>query len=292
MPRPFPRHVLITGASRGLGAALARAYAQEGVRLSLTARTLSPTHPVVAACQHAGADVEAAALDVLDIAGLQHWMRACDRHRPVDLVIANAAVSATTLTNKKNSATTLTNKKNSATTLTNKENSATTLTNKENSATTLRTKEGSATTLAGALAPDAQIIATNLTAALATAQSLAPAMAARGKGQLALVGSLAGRLALPDAVAYCAAKAGLATATRALRAQMRPQGVAVSLILPGFVDTDMTAALPRRPGLLAADEAAALIRRRLTHHPATLTVPRWMGPLTRLAGLVPPGWLS
>ena len=88
------RAAVITGASSGLGAALARAYAAPGMTLGLVARDTARLAAVAASCRAAGAVVETAALDVTEAAPLGTWLTAFDRAHSVDLVIANAGTSA------------------------------------------------------------------------------------------------------------------------------------------------------------------------------------------------------
>ncbi|HTZ38296.1 MAG TPA: SDR family NAD(P)-dependent oxidoreductase [Stellaceae bacterium] len=89
------RVALITGASSGLGAALAGLYAAPGVMLGLIARDRPRLDAVAAACRARGAVVVA---EAIDIAGererLAAWLAAFDAAHPVELVIANAGVSA------------------------------------------------------------------------------------------------------------------------------------------------------------------------------------------------------
>jgi short-subunit dehydrogenase len=92
MSREMPKHVVITGANAGIGAALAKIYAVPGARLSLLARDHGRLEAVAAACRNRGCDVEAHAGDVTDAAGMEHWLLACDSAMPVDLVIANAGI--------------------------------------------------------------------------------------------------------------------------------------------------------------------------------------------------------
>jgi short-subunit dehydrogenase len=87
-----PAHVLITGASSGIGAALARRYARKGVLLSLTARNASRLERVAQECRAAGADADWQTADVSDPTALGAWIEGCDSSRPVDMVIANAGV--------------------------------------------------------------------------------------------------------------------------------------------------------------------------------------------------------
>ena len=91
-----PRHILITGASSGLGEALAKTYARAGVRLALGGRDRGRLEAVAAACRTRGAEVATALLDVTEAAGLAAWIEKEDRIAPLDLVIANAGTSAGT----------------------------------------------------------------------------------------------------------------------------------------------------------------------------------------------------
>lgn len=88
------RHVLITGASSGIGEALAANYAGPGVILSLSGRDAERLAAVARTCRERGAVVEAASLDVTDSAAMAAWIAARDRVAELDLVIANAGVSA------------------------------------------------------------------------------------------------------------------------------------------------------------------------------------------------------
>jgi short-subunit dehydrogenase len=91
-----PRSVLITGASSGLGAALARAYAAPGVRLALTGRNAARLAAVATACRAAGSEVSESYLDVCDGNAVDSWIGRADAQAPLDLVIANAGISGGT----------------------------------------------------------------------------------------------------------------------------------------------------------------------------------------------------
>ena len=88
------RSAVITGASSGLGAALARAYAAPGVALGLVGRDPARLAAVAASCRAAGAMVEEATIDVAEQAPLETWLMTFDAAYPVDLAIANAGISA------------------------------------------------------------------------------------------------------------------------------------------------------------------------------------------------------
>ncbi len=91
-----PKSIVITGGSSGIGAALARGYAAPGVSLGLTGRDPARLAAVAEACRAAGAEVAAAVIDVRQREALAAWLAERDRARPLDLVIANAGISAGT----------------------------------------------------------------------------------------------------------------------------------------------------------------------------------------------------
>jgi short-subunit dehydrogenase len=85
--------IVITGASSGLGAALAQAYAEKGSQLYLTGRDSTRLEAVATQCRQKGAEVTTAALDVTNRDMLGSWLRGLG---VVDLLIANAGISAGT----------------------------------------------------------------------------------------------------------------------------------------------------------------------------------------------------
>lgn len=91
-----PHHIVITGASSGIGEALARTYACRGIRLSLTGRDPGRLETVATACRDRGAKVTGKAIDVRHRSAMAAWLGEIDADQPVDLVIANAGISAGT----------------------------------------------------------------------------------------------------------------------------------------------------------------------------------------------------
>ncbi|AWK86901.1 SDR family NAD(P)-dependent oxidoreductase [Azospirillum thermophilum] len=91
-----PRSVVITGGSSGIGEALALLYAAPGVALALTGRDAARLEEVAARCRAEGATVTTARLDSSDRAGMADWLAEVDARTPVDLLIANAGISAGT----------------------------------------------------------------------------------------------------------------------------------------------------------------------------------------------------
>lgn len=95
MAKAVPRHIVITGASAGIGLAMALAYAAPGITLGLIGRNASRLATCVGQCRAAGATVVSAALDVRDAAAMSQWLHEFDDAHPIDLLIANAGVAST-----------------------------------------------------------------------------------------------------------------------------------------------------------------------------------------------------
>lgn len=87
------RSIVITGASSGIGEALALDYAKPGIRLALNGRDDQRLQAVAATCRARGAEVDAQAIDIADRERMAQWLRDQDAARPVDLVVANAGIS-------------------------------------------------------------------------------------------------------------------------------------------------------------------------------------------------------
>ena len=87
-------HIVITGASSGIGAALAARYAAPETRLSLQGRNAERLRKVADACRAKGATVDEKIIDVQDQDAMEAWLTAIDATHPVDLLIANAGISA------------------------------------------------------------------------------------------------------------------------------------------------------------------------------------------------------
>jgi short-subunit dehydrogenase len=236
------RRIIITGASSGIGKALALRYACDGASLGLLGRNQERLDAVANACRALGAEVATGVLDVRGREDLNRWMVDFDGVAPVDLIIANAGVM-----------------------------------------------EG--TRPGGQIEPpDAAyaVMETNVLGLLNTVQPLLPAMMKRGRGQIALIGSIAGFTPLPDAPSYSASKAAVLTYGLSLRDLLLPYGVGVSVICPGYIETPM---MQRehgdKPFVMPVEKAAETIACAIDANKGTVVLPFFFGNMTRINGIMP-----
>ena len=186
--------VFITGASSGIGQALALRYHQAGYRLALVARRINEVESWAKAhgisqSSYAIYNADVALPDSIIEAG-----QACIRLQGLpDVVIANAGISL-----------------------------------------------GVDTAIREDMGVMSHILATNTVGVAATFHPFVAAMAARGHGKLVGMASVAGIRGLPGHGAYCASKAALISYCESLRGEMRPTGVNVVTLCPGYIDTPLT----------------------------------------------------
>ncbi|CCG42893.1 SDR family NAD(P)-dependent oxidoreductase [Magnetospirillum molischianum] len=238
-----PQAILITGASGGIGGALAKAYAREGVSLALTGRDTGRLAEVAEACAAKGARVRTEIADITDSEAMRALILDFDAWAPLDLVIANAGISSGERPDGRNES-----------------------------------------------LEDAQrTIAVNLGGTLNTVDPAVSCLRRRGRGQIALLGSLAAWRGLPFCPAYSASKAAVETYGEALRAKLRPEGIAVCTISPGYVRSAMSArVVGHKPLQIDADQAAAIIRAGLAQGRSRIAFPFSLAFGTRLLAHLPP----
>jgi short-subunit dehydrogenase len=202
--------VLVTGATGGIGQAIARAFAQRGADLILSGRRTEVLEPLA---EELGG--RAIVCDLADRAEVEQLIAEAGK---VDVLVANAALPGT-------------------------------------GALTDFTQEQLDRTLE-----------VNLRAPIALARGVAPQMIARGTGHLAFMSSLNGRVASPLSSVYSATKFGLRGFAHGIRQDLRPHGVGVTVVMPGFISdaglfADAGVKLPPGVGTRSpAAVAAALIR--------------------------------
>lgn len=247
MSPPAARCVVISGASRGLGAALARGLAGPGTLLGLIGRDLAALESVAAECRALGAETRLARHDVREAEALAATLSAWDAARPIELVIANAGIAAGTR------------------------------------------PDGAAESLAAVR----EQIEVNTLGALNLVHPLLPALKARGRGEIVLIASLSAFRGLPDSAGYCASKAALWSYGEALRAGLRPAGIGVLLVAPGFFESGMAERwIGPRPLSISAETAAAKILRALKRGQPRLAFPWPLAWGLHLAPLIPARWVD
>ena len=213
-----PRSILITGASSGIGAALARAYAAPRTRLAICGRDAARLAAVADLCRELGAEVIETCLDVTEAPAVAAWIQKVDRASPFELVIANAGVQGGL------------------------------------------SRDGAGETL-GELH---RVMEVNFGGVSNTIHPVLPAMRRRRRGQIALIASLAALRGLPYSPGYCASKAAVRIYGEALRCWLAPEGIGVSVVLPGFVETRLSDTVSGpKPLILSPERAAGIIRRGL-----------------------------
>jgi short-subunit dehydrogenase len=247
------RSVLITGASSGLGKALALAYAKQGLALHLSGRNKARLDDVVALCQSKGADVYPKVADVTDEAAMLQWIEEAWAKAPFDVVIANAGISAGT-----------------------------------------SGQDGHASQQEP-LSQVKAIFDANVAGVIHTIVPCVNKMLSRSeahRGSIAIVSSLAGLRGLPSSPSYSGSKAAVRVYGDAMRGLLKPKGIDVSVVIPGYIDTPMTAVnrFPM-PCQVTAEKAALIIKKGIMRRKAQIVFPFVFAMMVRFLSVLPV-WLT
>lgn len=143
------------------------------------------------------------------------------------------------------------------------------------------------------LQPDlvANVINVNVLGAANSVAAVVPEMVARGSGQLVVISSLAAYRGLPKSAAYCASKAAVSAFFESLRLDLRPRGIDVTIIHPGFIKTPLTAGRhAQMPFLLELDDAVNKIIGAIEKRKKSYAFPWQLASIVR-AGMVMPNFM-
>ncbi|MGI8430501.1 MAG: SDR family NAD(P)-dependent oxidoreductase [Solirubrobacteraceae bacterium] len=230
-------NVLLTGATGGIGHAIARAFAARGASLILSGRR---TEMLQALAQEVGGRAVAC-----DLACREDIDRLVGEAAGIDVLIANAALPA------------------------------------------------SGTLMELTQAQIDRMLEVNLRGPIALARALAPGMVDRQRGHMIFISSLAGKVASPSSSLYSATKFGLRGFALGIREDLRPHGIGVSTVLPGFIReagmfADARVELPRGVGTKSPEDVAAAVIHAIERNRAEVEVaPANLRLGAALAGLAP-----
>ena len=235
---------VVTGASSGIGAALALELARRGAKVGLTARRLDRLEALAETIRSAGGIAAVEAADASDPESTRHALaKLAETLGPIDLLVANAG---------------------------------------------------------SGLADDAihfsserfaRMTQVNLIGPAVAFESVLPSMLARKTGHLVGISSLAAYRGLPGSAGYSATKAGLSALLEGLRPELRPLGITVTTVHPGFVTTAMIeGARHPKPFEMSAERAARIIADGIERRRCYVDFP-W--PMVAVLGMIRrlPAWL-
>jgi len=190
---------LVTGASRGIGRAIAQAFAAEGASVVLAARDAAKLAEGVAQIQAKGGKAEALALDVCDRASVEAAVaQVVTAHGRIDHLVNNAGVTRDNLL--------------------------------------LRMKDEEWR----------QVLDTNLTGAFLCTQAVLKPMLKQRSGRILTITSVVGLGGNAGQANYAASKAGVIGFTKSVAREVASRGITANAIAPGFIETDMTAAMSEK----------------------------------------------
>jgi short-subunit dehydrogenase len=234
--------VFITGASSGIGQALAARFYDAGYRLALVARRTSEIESWAQTRQLAVERFRIYGADVAQIDSIVGAGKVCLEQQGLpDVVIANAGISI-----------------------------------------------GIDTAERADIDVLARTFAVNNVGLAATFHPFVAAMVKRGSGRLVGIGSVASIRGLPGHGAYCASKSGVVAYCESLRGELRPSGVKVVTVCPGYIDTPLTQGNRYgMPFLMPANEFADEAFKTIVAGTSYRVIPWQMGAIAKLMRLVP-----
>lgn len=197
---------VVTGASRGIGRAVAEALGGAGATVIGTATSEKGAQAIGAYLSEAGINGTGKVLNVADAASVSAFLAAVEKeHGAISILVNNAGIT------------------------------------RDNLLMRMKDEEWE------------EIINTNLSSVYRMAKGVLRGMMKARKGRIINIASVVGLVGNPGQANYCAAKAGILGFTKSLAREVGSRSITVNTVAPGFIDTDMTRALPeaQRDALLA-----------------------------------------
>ncbi|MBY0440744.1 MAG: SDR family oxidoreductase [Mycobacteriaceae bacterium] len=236
--------ILITGASSGLGAGMARAFAAQGRDLALCARRTDRLDELKAELtqRHSDITIALAALDVTDHQQVPKvFSELANQLGGIDRIIVNAGIGK-------------------------------------------GARLGS-----GKLWANKATLETNLTAALVQIETALEMFVQKGYGHLVLISSVLAVKGAPGAkAAYAASKAGLSSLGESLRAEYGNGPIKVSVIEPGYIESEMTAKSGRTMFMVDNKTGVKAMVNAIEREPARAVIPWWPWvPMVQLLRILP-----
>jgi 3-oxoacyl-[acyl-carrier protein] reductase len=197
---------LVTGASRGIGKAIAHALGRAGATVVGTATSEKGAAAIEAALGEASLQGAGLVLDVTDPGSIERTVTEVGERFGAPIVLVNNAGIT-----------------------------------RDNLMMRMKDEEWD------------DIIATNLTAVFRMSKAVLRGMMKARRGRIINISSVVGATGNPGQANYAAAKAGIVGLAKSLAREVGSRGITVNTVAPGFIDTDMTRALPeqQREALLA-----------------------------------------
>jgi short-subunit dehydrogenase len=137
----------------------------------------------------------------------------------------------------------------------------------------------------------AGVINVNVLGAANSVEAVVPEMVQRGSGQLVVISSLAAYRGLPKSAAYCASKAAVSAFFESLRLDLKPRGIDVTIIHPGFIKTPLTAGRhAQMPFLMELEDAVQKIISAIEKRKKSYAFPWQLASIVR-AGMIMPNFM-
>jgi short-subunit dehydrogenase len=137
----------------------------------------------------------------------------------------------------------------------------------------------------------AGVINVNVLGAANSVEAVVPEMVKQGRGHLVVISSLAAYRGLPKSAAYCASKAAVSALFESLRLDLKPRGIDVTIIHPGFIKTALTAGRhAQMPFLMELDDAVMKIISAIEKRKKSYAFPWQLASIVR-AGMIMPNFM-